>query len=176
MSDSEYQIRVKRGHHSRLRFWFDPMNQKILDGDADLIYPDELSCDKLIAHDLFLPFVLQYFPGEFLYKTELNLMPFDNVKEMVREVRACIALLDEGDLDNPRLDVIREGLTLENLVSNEEYDEKYMDSTSAEKDKAIREHLDVASAFFTKICDYLDEMIDKYEPQGFDYIAISTPR
>ena len=139
MSDSEYQIRVKRGHHSRLRFWFDPMNDKILNGDADLIYPDELSCDKLISHDLFLPFVVKYFPGEFLFKTELNLMPLNNVKEMVKEVRACIALLEEEDLDNPRLDLIREGLTLENLVSNDEYDEKY--EALEEKYNALEEQL-----------------------------------
>lgn len=175
MADSEYKIRVKRGHHSRLRFWFDPMSQQILDGDADIIYPDELSCDKLYAKDFVFPFIEKFFPGEFLFRNELNLMPFENVRETVAEMRACIALLDSGDFDNPRLNPVRDAFTLDNLVSGEEYDEKYFDFSSAEKHEIMLEHLNVISEFYKTICDYLDEMLDKYEPKGFEYIAISTP-
>lgn len=175
MSDSEYRIRVKRGHHSRLRFWFDPMSQKILDGDADLIYPDELSCDKICAHDLFFPFIEKHFPGEFLYRNELNLMPMKNVREMVAEVRACIELIDQGDLDNPRLNIVRDGFAIDLLVPEEEYNEKYVEASTAEIKEGIRENRHVISAFYKEICDYLDDMVDKYEPKDFDYIAISTP-
>lgn len=175
MADSEYSIRVKRGHHSRLRFWFDPMNQKILDGDADLIYPDELSCDNICTHELFYPFIEKHFPGKFLFRNELNLMPLANVKEMVSEVRSCIDVLNAGDFDSPLLDIVREGIAIDLLVPEEEYDEKYFEASTQERQAAVLEHLDVVSAFYTKICDYLDEMLEKYEPQGFEYIAISAP-
>ena len=56
-----------------------------------------------------------------------------------------------------------------------EYDEKYFEASTQERQAAVLEHLDVVSAFYTKICDYLDEMLEKYEPQGFEYIAISAP-
>ncbi|MDO4804448.1 MAG: hypothetical protein Q4A32_06495 [Lachnospiraceae bacterium] len=175
MADSEFKIRVKRGHLSKLRFWFDPMSQEILDGDADLIYPDELSCDKLYARDFVFPFIERFFPGEFKFRNELNLMPFENVRELVAEMRACIDLLDSGDFDNPRLNPVRDAFTLDSLVPGDEYDDKYFDLSSIEKHKIMLEHLDVVSTFYTTICDYLDEMIEKYEPQGFEYIAISTP-
>ncbi len=175
MSDSEFRIRAKRGHHSRLRFWFDPMNQKILDGDADLIYPDELSCDNICTHELFLPFIEKFFPGKFLFRSELNLMPMSNVKEMVEEVRACIDLIDQGDMENPRLNIVRDGFAIDLLVPEEEYDEKWFDASPEEVKDAIYERRNVITAFYTKICDYLDEMVNKYEPQGFEYIAISAP-
>ena len=64
MAASEYHIRVKRGHHARLRFWFDPMSDDIWNGDADLIMEDELSCDNICTHELFFPIIERFFPGE----------------------------------------------------------------------------------------------------------------
>ena len=151
------------------------MNQKILDGDADLIYPDELSCDNICTHELFLPFIEKFFPGKFLFRSELNLMPMSNVKEMVEEVRACIDLIDQGDMENPRLIIVRDGFAIDLLVPEEEYDEKWFDASPEEVKDAIYERRNVITAFYTKICDYLDEMVNKYEPQGFEYIAISAP-
>ena len=33
----------------------------------------------------------------------------------------------------------------------------------------------VISEFYQTIADYLEEMVEKYEPKGFKYIAISSP-
>ena len=90
MAASEYRIRVKRGHHARLRFWFDPMSDDIWNGDADLIMEDELSCDNICTHELFFPIIERFFPGEFRWRNELNLMPMEDVKDMIDEIRDLI--------------------------------------------------------------------------------------
>ena len=41
--------------------------------------------------------------------------------------------------------------------------------------QGVIDHLYVISEFYQTIADYLDEMVDKYEPKGFKYIAISAP-
>ena len=90
MAEDRYRIRVRRGHHKKLRFWFAPVSEKIMNADADWLSDAELSCDNLPTKQLFYPFIKKYYPGEFLWKNELNLMPFDNVRAMTREVRKVV--------------------------------------------------------------------------------------
>ena len=45
MTEERYRIRMKRGHHKKLRFWFCPVNEKIMNADADWLEDAELSCE-----------------------------------------------------------------------------------------------------------------------------------
>lgn len=175
MSASEYRIRVKRGHHARLRFWFDPISDDIWNGDADLILEDELSCDNICTHELFFPIIKRFFPGEFLWRNELNLMPMEDVKDMIDEIRDLIEILDAGDIRNKRLNYLRGGFAVDLLVPEDEYEENYYGRPQRIQNQGVIDHLYVISDFYQTIADYLDEMVDKYEPQGFKYIAISAP-
>ena len=103
MTEERYRIRMKRGHHKKLRFWFCPVNEKIMNADADWLEDAELSCEHRATRQLFYPFIKKYFPGEFLWKNELNLIPMKNVRMLEKELRACIRLLKDGKLDDPRL-------------------------------------------------------------------------
>ena len=86
-AENRYRIRIRRGHNRKLRFWFAPVSEKIMNADADWIEEAELSCDNLATKQLFFPFIEKYYPGEFEWRNELNLMPFENVRAMTREVR-----------------------------------------------------------------------------------------
>ena len=175
MAASEYRIRVKRGHHARLRFWFDPMSDDIWNGDADLIMEDELSCDNICTHELFFPIIERFFPGDFRWRNELNLMPMEDVKDMIDEIRDLIDILDAGDIKNKRLNYLREGYAVDLLVPEDEYMENYYGRPQRVQVQGVIDHLHVISEFYQTIADYLDEMVDKYEPKGFKYIAISAP-
>ena len=174
MEEPQYRIRTKRGHSSRLRFWFDPVSKDILNGDADLIYPDELSCDNICMHDLFFPFIEKNFPGRFLFKNELNLMPFENVRNMSEDIRRISSLL-LTDYENPVLKRIKLGYSINLLVSEDVYEEKYRDLSPEQEYSAVKNHIRVITDFYKTIADYLDEMISKYGPKGFSAIAISAP-
>lgn len=175
MATGEYRIRVKRGHSKRLRFWFDPMSDAIWNGDADLILEDELSCDNICTHELFFPIIERFFPGEFLWRNELNLMPMEDVKDMIDEIRDLIEILDAGDIRNKRLNYLRAGYAVDLLVPEDEYEERYYGRPRSVQVQGVIDHLYVISDFYQTIADYLDEMVDKYEPKGFKYIAISAP-
>ncbi len=174
MAEKHYHIRVRKGHQRRLRFWFAPVSPKIMNADADWLEDAELSCDNICTKELFYPFIEKHFPGEFKWKNEINLMPFANVLEMTEEVRKVAGLL-EKNYNDPRLRKYKQNFAIDLLVNAEEYDEKYVDATEAECLKGIEEHKDVIIEFYLKICDYLEETINTYKPQGFDAIAICAP-
>ena len=85
MEEKKYKIKIRRGHSDKLCFWLDPLSQEILDGDADLIEEDELSCDNKCMHRLVGPFLRQYYPGKIRWKNELNLIPMKNVRMLEKE-------------------------------------------------------------------------------------------
>ena len=80
MEEKRYKIKIRRGHSDKLCYWLDPLSQEILDGDADLIEEDELSCDNKCMHRLVDPFFRQYYPGKIRWKNELNMIPMKNVR------------------------------------------------------------------------------------------------
>ncbi len=174
MPEESYHIRVRKGHQRRLRFWFAPISQAILDADADWLEDEELSCDNICTHELFYPFIEKHFPGEFKWRNEINIMPFSNVHDMVKEVRSVTESL-EKDYRNPRLAPYKKNFAIDLLVNGEEYDEKYATASESEKMAAVESHKGVITEFYTKICDYLDEMCSTYEPKEFLGIAICAP-
>ncbi len=174
MSDDHYHIRVKKGHHKRLRFWFAPVSPKIMNADADWLEDAELSCDNICTKELFYPFIQKYFPGDFQWRNEINLMPFANVLEMTEEVRKVSALMRKN-YNDPRLRRYKKNFAIDLLVNAEEYEEKYMDAPESVRFAAIEEHKDVIIEFYDKICDYLEETVKTYKPKGFDAIAICAP-
>ncbi len=174
-NEDRYQIPVKRGHDKSLRFWFDPMSQKIWDGYADLIYRDELSVDNNAAHQLLLPFILEHYEGKFLYRNELNLLPLDKVEPLAGDLRKAARALKRKDLQNPALALVAANITIDLLVPEEEYNEKYLSGSPLEKRRAVRENLPVAAEFYETVAAYLEEMLRRYKPKGFTSIAISAP-
>lgn len=174
MPEESYHIRVRKGHQRRLRFWFAPISQAILDADADWLEDEELSCDNICTHELFYPFIQKHFPGEFKWRNEINVMPFSNVHDMVKEVRFVAKALDQNYHDH-RLAPYKKNFAIDLLVNAEEYDAKYATASEAEKNAAVEKHKGVIIEFYNKICDYLDEVCKKYEPKGFLGIAICAP-
>ena len=69
----------------------------------------------------------------------------------------------------------REGYAVDLLVPEDEYMENYYGRPQRIQVQGVIDHLHVISEFYQTIADYLDEMVDKYEPKGFKYIAISAP-
>ncbi|MEE3420657.1 MAG: hypothetical protein VZR02_06100 [Lachnospiraceae bacterium] len=174
MGEEHYHIRVKKGHVKRLRFWFAPISQKILDADADWLEDEELSCDNICTKALFYPILRKHFPGEFQWHEEINVMPMKNVRGTIRETRAVVNAL-EHNYDDPRLRSYKKTFAIDLLVDADEYEEKYAEASEAEKIKAIEEHKDVLIEYYTAICDYLDDIVKRYEPQGFLGVAICAP-
>ncbi len=174
MSDEHYHIRVRKGHHKRLRFWFAPVSPAIMNADADWLEDAELSCDNICTKELFFHFIKKHFPGEFQWKNEINLMPFANVLEMVDEVRKVSRLM-EKNFNDPRLRRYKKNFAIDLLVNAEEFDANYLDAPDSVRMQAIEEHKDVIIEFYNRICDYLEETINTYKPKGFDAIAICAP-
>lgn len=173
--DGRYKIPTKRGHDKHLRFWFDPMSQKIWDGYADLIYRDELSVDNNAAHMLLLPFILERFEGKFLFRNELNLLPLDQAELLAADFRKAAKALKRKDMQNPAVALVAENITIDLLVPEEVYNEKYLSASPLEKRRAIRENLPAAAEFYDTVAAYLEEMLRRYRPKGFTSIAISAP-
>ncbi len=174
MADGAYRIRMKRGHSKRLRFWFCPVNDKIMNADQDWPEEAELSCDHLCTKQLFYPFIKKYYPGEFQWKNELNLMPFDNVRAMIREVRKVTKLM-KRNFNDPRLRPYKKRIEIDLLVDSDEYEEKYMTASDLVRRQAVEEHAGVVIEFYTRLCDWLEKSMDRYEPQGYKYMAIFAP-
>ena len=173
--EGRYRIPTKRGHDKHLRFWFDPMSQKIWDGYADLIYRDELSVDNNAAHMLLLPYIQERFEGRFLFRNELNLLPLDRAELLAEDFRKAARALKRKDMQNPVLQPVAENITIDLLVPEEEYNDKYLSGSPLEKRRAVRENLPVAAEFYDTVAAYLEEMIRRYRPKGFTSIAISAP-
>lgn len=169
-----YRIRMKRGHSRKLRFWFCPVNDKIMNADQDWDEDSELSCDNICTKELFFHFIKKYYPGEFLWKNELNLMPFDNVRAMINEVRKVTRALGKN-YHNPKLKKYKKNFDIDLLVDSAEYEEKYMSATDSERQRAVEEHVDVIIEFYTRLCNWLEKSMDKYEPLGYNNMAIFAP-
>lgn len=174
MSEDRYHIRMKKGHNRRLRFWFCPVNDKIMNADQDWPEEAELSCDNICTRTLFFPFIRKYYPGEFEWKNELNLMPFDNVRAMIREVRK-VARVMKRNFNDPRLKKYTRNIDIDLLVDSEEYEEKYMSAPDSVRRQAVEEHADVVIEFYTRLTDWLEKTMDQYEPEGYQYMAIFAP-
>ena len=176
MEEKRYKIKIRRGHSDKLCYWLDPLSQEILDGDADLIEEDELSCDNKCMHRLVDPFFRQYYPGKIRWKNELNMIPMKNVRMLEKELRACIRLLKEGKLDDPRLDIVRDEFDLKLLIPAKIYSEKYEGQSDEVILRGLYEHMYILINFYRTIADYLAEMVEKDEPEGFLYVAFSAPK
>ena len=174
MTEERYRIRMKRGHHKKLRFWFCPVNEKIMNADADWLEDAELSCEHRATRQLFYPFIKKYFPGEFLWKNELNLMPFENVRAMTKEVRKVVKLMRRNYAD-PRLARYKKFFSIDVLVDTETFEEKYIDQPDYVRDQAVEENKEVICEFYLTLCNWLDKTMDKYEPLGFHDMAIFAP-
>lgn len=174
MAEERYHIRMKRGHNRRLRFWFCPVNDKIMNADQDWPEEAELSCDSICTRELFFPFIKKYYPGEFLWKNELNLMPFDQVRAMIKEVRKYARLM-KRNWNDPRLRKITKRIDIDLLVDSEEYEEKYMNAPDVVRRRAVEENADVVIEFYTRLCDWLEKTMDHYEPAGYNNMAIFAP-
>ena len=174
MAEQRYRIRVRRGHNKKLRFWFAPVSEKIMNADADWLEDAELSCDNLATKQLFFPFIKKYYPGEFLWRNELNLMPFENVRAMTREVRKVVKLMRKNYSD-PRLMRYKRFFSIDLIVDSDEFEEKYMDAPEYVREKAIEENKEVICEFYLTLSNWLDKTMDKYEPMGFTAIAIFAP-
>jgi len=175
MANSGYRIRMKRGHSRRLRFWFAPVSERIMNADADWLEDAELSVDSICCKELFFPFIEKYLPDKFLWHNELNLMPFGNVLDMVKEVRRVASMMKKN-YNDPRLLPYKSHIALDLLMSSEEYEARYSASPEAEKQRAIEEHIGVAIEFYERLCKWLEDTVRRYEPLGFNAIAIFAPR
>lgn len=174
MSEDRYRIRIRRGHHRKLRFWFCPVNDKIMNADADWPEDAELSCDNLATRQFFFPFIKKYYPGEFLWRNELNLMPFENVRAMTKEVRKVVKLMRKNYSD-PRLARYKKHFALDLIVDPDEYEEKYLDLPESAKARAIEENKEVICEFYLTLANWLDKTMDKYEPAGYHSMAVFAP-
>ena len=173
-NDQQYHIRVRRGHHQRLRFWFAPVDDRIMNARADWLDDAELSCDNLCTKELFYPFIRKYYPGKFEWKNELNLMPIDSVLAMTNECRHVAKLLKKNYHD-PRLKAYKRHYSIDLLVTEDEYERLYANAPAAAKEKAVEDHADVIIEFYKTVCDYLEETVKEYAPKGFHSIAIYAP-
>ena len=173
-AENRYRIRVRRGHNRKLRFWFAPVSDKIMNADADWLEDAELSCDNLAAKQLFFPFIQKYYPGEFEWRNELNLMPFENVRAMTKEVRKVVKLMRKNYAD-PRLARYKRHFSIDLVVDSEEYEEKYAEAPDFVREKGIEENKEVICEFYLTLSNWLDKTMDKYEPLGFRHIAIFAP-
>ena len=175
MAEVEYHIPVRRGHSARLRFWFDPISDEILEGNADLPIKDELSCDNPASHRLLLPLISRNFEGVFYYKNELNLVPMKDIARLIADLLTCAELLENGSWSDPVLREVRQNATIELLVPEDVYTEQYETASRSERSAAVASHLDVITEFYRTVAGYLEEMTAKYGKKGFRWIAISTP-
>ena len=99
-----------------------------------------------------------------------------NVRMLEKELRACIRLLKDGKLDDPRLDIVRDEFDLKLLIPGKVYSEKYEGKSAEVLRQGLYEHMYIVINFYRTIADYLAEMMEKYEPEGFLYIAFSAPK
>lgn len=174
MPEKTFQIRVRRGHVRRLRFGFCPVNEKIMNADADWPENEELCCDTICTRELFFPFIEKYYKGKFKFRNELNVMPFGDVAAMSAEVRRVQKMLKDNYSD-PYLDQYKKNFAIDLLVDGDEYDQKYLEASDAEKEKGVEEHVDVICTFYGKICDYLEDEVKRLSPKGFNAMAIWAP-
>ncbi|MDO4620726.1 MAG: hypothetical protein Q4B09_08910 [Lachnospiraceae bacterium] len=174
MSDETYHIRVRRGHHKRLRFWFAPVDDKIMNARADWLDDAELSCDNICAKEMLYPLIRKHFPGEFQWRTELNLMPFENALKMAKELKNVAKLL-KRNYDDPRLTAYKKHFSIDLLVNADEYEEKYAHATTLAKKQAVEERVDLIVEFYRTVADYLEKTVAEYEPKGFHSFAIYAP-
>ncbi|MCR5295035.1 MAG: hypothetical protein K6E30_07695 [Lachnospiraceae bacterium] len=174
MAEAEYHIQIRRGHSVRLRFWFDPISERILRGRDDLPIKDELSCDAHIAIRLLLPVISRFFKDKFYFHNELNLMYFNDVRKLIDELRNLSYCLELREFDKVSMGFLEDRLSIEMLVPEDVYEERYKNASPEEQREAVISHLPVLGEFYRNIADYLAAMIDKYEKKGFEWIAIST--
>ncbi|MEE3377568.1 MAG: hypothetical protein VZR35_03735 [Lachnospiraceae bacterium] len=175
MPEAEYHIPVRRGHSVRLRFWFDPISEEILAGNADLPIKDELSCSNPASKKLLLPLISRNFEGVFYFKNELNLIPMKDIEKLTADLNACADLLESGSWSDPLLRDVRQSATIEVLVPEDVYTEHYENASRSEKAAAVASHLTVIAEFYRTVADYLTEMTAKYGRKGYQWIAVSTP-
>ena len=174
MPDDVYHIKIKNGHNKRLRFWFAPVSDKIMNARADWLDDAELSCDNISTKELVYPFIKKHFPGEFKWRNELNLMPFENALAMAREMRRVSKLMKRNFTD-PRLASYKRRITIDLLVSEQEYEERFANASERQKRAAVADHIGVVTEFYTAIADYIEDTVEEYEPKGFHSIAIYAP-
>ena len=174
MSEGQFQIRMRNGHSKKLRFWFAPVSDKIMNADADWEEQAELSCSYIHTRRMVFPIIRKFYPGEFLWKNELNLMPFENAARLAKQLRKVARLLKKNYHD-PRLNSYRKLYHIELLVSPEEYEELYANASSFVKEQGVEENIDVVIDFYLKLAAWIENTIAEYEPRGFNAIAISAP-
>ncbi len=175
MAEAEYHIPVRRGHSARLRFWFDPISEEIMEGNADLPIKDELSCESHAAHRLLLPLINRNFDGVIYFKNELNLITMPEIAKLTADLNSCADLLEEGSWSDPLLRDVRQSASIEVLVPEDVYNESYEMASRSERAEAVETHLHVIAEFYREVANYLAEMTEKYGKKGFKWIAVSTP-
>lgn len=169
-----YHIPIQIGHSARLRFRIAPVNKAIMNGDADWLNEEELCADNISSRELLFPFIDQYFPGKFLFKNELNLMPFSNAHQMAASLENTAYLL-QTDYKNPKLDPLRSHFALDLLISSEEYEASYVLASTVEKEAAVSANIGVVIDYYRRIARFLNDEIKKYEPLDYHSFAISSP-
>ena len=174
MAGEHYVIRMRKGHSSKLRFWFAPVSDTIMNADADWEEEAELSCNYVHTRRLVFPIIRKFYPGEFLWHNELNLMPFEDALKLSKQLRKIARLLRKN-YDDPRLASYKKLFRIELLVSSEEYEEKYEGKPDYICEAGIRENIDVVTEFYLKLAAWIETTINEYEPLGFNAIAISAP-
>ncbi|MBQ6386812.1 MAG: hypothetical protein IJJ38_11680 [Lachnospiraceae bacterium] len=175
MADVHYRIRMKNGHSRKLRFWFAPVSPAIMNADADWEEEAELSVSYPHARRMVYPLIRKYYPGEFLWENELNLMPFENAARLASYMKKLAKLL-RRNYNDPRLAPYRKLFRIELLVSPSEYEETYAEAPEYVREKGIEENIDTAVDFYLRLAAWIEQTIREYEPKGFDAIAISAPR
>ena len=171
---TRYRIPTQIGHSARLRFRIAPVNKDIMNGDADWLNSEEFCSDMIASRDLFYPFIKKYFSGKFLFRNELNLMPFSDANRMLAEMDH-VAILLEKDYVNKELDPLRRYFALDILIPGTEYEEKYIFASPAEKEAAVRANIGTVIDFYRTISRYMKKEIAKYEPLNYHFFAISSP-
>jgi len=174
MSEIPYKIPVQIGHSPTLRFRLAPVSKKIMSGDADWIDSKEFCVDNICGHEFLLPFVEQFLPDQFLFRNEINLMPFSNASRMSEEIRKTASLL-KTDYSSPALAGIKKHFSLDLLVSGGEYNQKYLLLSGPQKAQAVRDRIGIVIDFYMQFAGWLDSVIAEYEPKDFHQLAITSP-
>jgi len=170
---SQYEIPHQIGYTKDLTFRIAPVNKAIMNADADWLYDDELCIDNTAATALLRPFLDEYLKKPFKAHDEINVMAFSRVKLLIEALRETSTMLLEH-YDEPALKSFKNYLPLDVVLSPEERDKAAL-ASRAEKERLLKDNIEVVTDFYRFVADHLTSVISDFGPRGFRHIAITSP-
>ena len=170
---SQYEIPRRVGYTKELTFRIAPVSKAIMNADADWLYDDELCIDNAAATALLRPFLDEYLKKPFKAHDEINVMAFSRVRLLIDALTETSTMLLEH-YDEPVLKSFKNYIPLDVVLPPEERDKAAL-ASRAEKERLLKDNIDVVTNFYGFVADHLSAVIKDFGAKGFRHIAITSP-